>query len=77
MPTLYLLTTPESLPSVVTFQEISLLIIIFIILTFILSPFDSSAPFQASSLSFIASSVSAMPSHQHKAVLLDILTLFL
>ena len=51
-----------------------LLLTIIFFLRFILNPFDSDALFQAFSLFFRPSSVSLMPSHQQRAVLLDILT---
>ena len=48
----FLQTAQVNLPFTVTFLAFSLLVISFAFLTFTVSPFDSSAPFQASSLSF-------------------------
>ena len=62
-----------NLPSSVTCPAFLLLIIISVFLTLSFNPFDSSALLQTSSVCFKQSSVSETPSHQHKAVLLDIL----
>ena len=56
-----------NLPFSVTFTVFLLLF------TFTFNPFDSNAPFHASSLPFRLSLVSLISSHQHTAVILDIL----
>ena len=64
LPTPFPCTKQENLSSSITFPTFSLLITIFIFLTFTLDPFDSYTPFQASSLPFRPPHVSLKPSHQ-------------
>ena len=77
LPTPFLQTGQGNFPSTVTFPAFSPLIIVFILVTYTLNPFDTSASFLACSHPFRLSSVSLMSSHQHKAVFLDIMAQFL